>query len=236
MKKIALGVGIVIALSLSAGTAFAAKSKCKYDRTRDKGFVLAKNAKGKSVKGHYLDKFTNQLAVSTEWEDISHPMRPGGRAMTGFVSALSLGDQSTEYSAKIEEEHDKFLFLQIEYLRPKKTFPTEDELQNSISVPSGGELLIGMADGSVVTLHATNAVTGETAYESPDPYSGDNFWLTSKASVNFKLDADAQAALTTTEARAVRLRTASGDLDVRIHDGGTDNIQKVINCVTGAMQ
>ena len=235
MKQIVLGMWVAIALSLSTGTAFAATSKCKYDRTRDKGFVLAENAKGKSVKGHYLDMFTNQLVVSTEWADISHPVRPTGREMTGFVSALSIGDQSTEYSAKIEEEHDKFLFLQIEYLRPKKTFPTEDELQNSISVPSGGELLIGLADGSVVTLYATNAVTGETTYETPDPHSGTEFWLMSKASMNFKLDAGAQTALTATAARAVRLITASGDLDIRIHGAGTDNIQKVINCVRGAM-
>ncbi len=148
--------------------------------------------------------------------------------MTGWVFGRSQGDVGVS-----EAEHDKMLFLKIEHLWSKKTFPTEDEVQNSISVPAGGALLIGMADGSVVTLYANGARTAETSYKTPRPNSGNNFWLTSVATIGYKLDADTQAALTATEARAVRLKTATGNFDVRIHGGGTDNIQNVVKCISG---
>ena len=131
--KFTLVTLVIVGLSLGNNPAFSATNKCKYERMKD--LSAARNAKGKKRKGYYIDDFTKELVVSTNWADISHPARPSGREMTGFVSARSQGDMETP-----EVGHDKFLSLRIEYLRPKRTFPTDDEVQNSISVPENGEL------------------------------------------------------------------------------------------------
>ena len=224
--KFTLVTLVVIGLSLGNNIALGATNKCKYVRMAD--LSIARDANGKKRKNVYVDDFTKELIYVTELADISHPMRPGGREMTGWVFGRSQGDVGVS-----EAEHDKMLFLKIEHFWEKKTFPTDDDVQNSISVPAGGELLIGMADGSIVTLYANSAKTAETTYKTPKPHSGRSFWLTSIATIGYKLDANALAALKNTEARAVRLKTATGNLDVRIHNGGTDNIQNVVKCISG---
>lgn len=204
MKQAVLITLVAIIFSLGSGTAFAAKSKCKYEH----------NA---------VDKFSKKLIVNTKWGDISHPMRPTGREMTGFVFAGSRGEE-------------RFLTVKFEYLRWKKTFPTDNDILNTVSIPAGSELLISMADGSIVTLYASQDATGETNYKTPKPGSGNKFEMMSIAAIEYELDDQSIAALTATEAHAVRIKTAAGNRDVRIHSGGTDNIQNAINCLSEALQ
>lgn len=212
-------IAILIAVTLCFGSsiALAATNKCEYDREKDKdkGFERAKNAKGKTRKGFYIDKFTDELVVDTAWNAI------GGGNTVGSVATRTRGDNS-------------YLQLSIENRWSKKTFPTDEETQSNFSILPDGELLIGMADGSVLTLHAADGAEAETTYEMPEPQSGQPFWIISNATVEYVLDADSAAALIATRARAIRVVTDSGNLDVRIE--GRDHdwvIQSAVSCIAG---
>ena len=206
---------IAFTLSISGGAAHAAKLRCDYDRSKDKdkGFDRAKNEKGKTRKGFYIDKFTDEVVVETKWDEI------GGGDTHGSISTRTRGD-------------DSFLQLSIVNRWSKFTFPTEEEGQSNFSILSGDEMLVGMADGSVLTLYATEGSEAETSYETPKPRSGEPFWITSSATAEYLLDDQSLAALTATEARALRIVTDSRKLDLRIE--GRDHdwvIQNAVRCI-----
>jgi len=212
-----LAILTAVSLCLGSGAGLAAKSKCDYDRAKDKdkGFERAKDAKGKTRRGFYIDKFTDELVVETTWNAI------GGGNTEGSVATRTRGNNS-------------FLQLEIAHRWSKKTFPTDDEAQSNFSISPDSKLLVGMADGSVLTLHATDGVEAETSYETPKPRSGRPFWIMSNATVEYGLDAISQAALIATEARAIRVMTDSGNLDIRIE--GRDHdwvIQNAVRCIAG---
>ena len=204
MRKRVLAL-FVIATLLGSGVALAAKSKCKIGQDT-------------------VDDFTQEHVVMTEWEGLSHPVRPKGREMTGFVLAAS-------------RDNDRYLLFNIEHLWSKNTLPTEDDMQNSMSVPEGAELLIAMVDGSVVTLHASKATVGETTIEyRPKPHSGDSFFLMTKSTSHYALDAATEQALTAQDAKALRMKTESGDRDLRFYSKSFDEIGRVVKCVKGEMK
>ena len=217
MKTILIAL-IAFPLAMGSSAAHAAKLKCDYDRSKDKdkGFERAKNEKGKTRKGFYIDKFTDELVVDTEWNAIG-----GGGDTVGSVATRIRGDNS-------------YLQLSIANRWSKKTFPTDEETQSNFSILPDSELLVGMADGSVLTLHAADGAEAETSYETPEPRSGQPFWIISNATVEYVLDADSAAALIAIRARALRVVTDSGNLDVRIE--GRDHdwvIQNAVSCIAG---
>ena len=204
MKRTVLAI-LVSVTFFGSDIALAAKTECK----------IAQDS---------VDDFTQEHVVITEWEGLSHPVRPSGREMTGFVSAVSRGDGN-------------FLRVNIEHYWSKKTLPTEDDMQNSMSVPVGAELLIAMVDGSVVTLHASKATVGETTVTfRPKPHSGESFYLMTIATAEYALDAATEQALTAQDAKALRMKTESGDRDLRFYGKSYDEFSRVIKCVTGAMK
>jgi hypothetical protein len=212
-----LAIIAAVLLCLGNGAVFAASNKCEYDRSndKDKGFERAKDAKGKTLKGFYIDKFTDELVVQTQWKSI------GGDTTQGSVAIRTRGDFS-------------FLQLAISDRWSKKTFPTDEEAQSNFSIPPEGELLLGMADGSVLTLRAPDGTVAETSYETPTPLSGEPFWITSTATVEYLIDANAQAALIATQVQALRVVTDSGNLDIRLEGEGNDwVIQNGVGCIAG---
>jgi len=205
------------ALCLGSGATLAAKTKCELDRSKDKdkGFERAKNEKGKTRKGFYIDKFTDELVVETEWKPV------GQEDTRGSVALRSRGENS-------------FLTLRVVDRWPKKTFPTDDEIRNAFAIVPENDLLIGMADGSVLTLHSTAGSDTETTYQTPKPRSGQRFWVTSKVSIEYALDAESKAALMATPARALRVMTDSGHLDIRIEGSGHGEvIRTAARCIAG---
>ena len=212
-----LAIITAVTLCLGSGDALAAKSRCDYDRSKDKdkGFERAKNEKGKTRKGFYIDKFTDELVVETKWEAI------GEEDTRGFVAARTRGNSTVLKLAVVDRWS-------------KKTFPTDDEVQDTFSILNSGELYIGMADGSVLTLYSTATSDTETTYETPKPRSGAPFWITSKITIEYGLNAESQAALIATEARALRVMTDSGNLDIRIEGSDDDQvIQTAARCIAG---
>jgi hypothetical protein len=207
---------IAISLSIVGGAAHAAKLRCDYDRTKDKdkGFERAKNEKGKTRKGFYIDKFTDELVVDTEWESI------GDGDTRGMVATRSRGESS-------------YLRLRLIHFWTKKTFPTDEESESNFSIPMGSKMLVGMADGSVLTLSAAETVDAETSYDTPEPRSGDPFVITSAASLEYPIPEAAAAAMAATKTRAFRIVTDSGDLDIRIEGNENDAVvQEAVRCLT----
>jgi len=204
MKRTVLALFISVTL-FGSDIALAAKSECK----------IAQDS---------VDDFTHEHVVVTEWEGLSHPVRPGGREMTGFVSAVSRGDGN-------------FLRVNIEHYWSKKTVPTEDDMENSISVAEGAELLIAMVDGSVVTLHASRATVGKTTVDYwPKAHSGKSFYLMTKATAHYALNDATEQVLTAQDSKALRMTTESGNRDLRFYSKSFDEISRVIKCVTGAIK
>ncbi len=195
----------VVALCLSIGSQPAHAAKCKLVE----------------------DEFDSTLGLrvlTTDWMNLSHPMRPVGREMTGGVAARLYGDEL-------------FLVVGIEWLRFVKTYPSHDMINSSLTIPEGSELLIGLANGSVITLHSASIEVGETTYEKPRPRSGEEFAVTSKVAMQYQLDEEAEKVLLAQDAMAVRMRTSTdGDQDVRIYSGGTEHIKEAIECAREALK
>jgi hypothetical protein len=204
LKQLILAFFIIVTI-LGSGDALAAKSQCKIARDT-------------------VDDFTHEHVVVTASEGLSHPVRPKGREMTGFVSAVSRAD-------------GHFLRVNIENYWSKRHLPTEDDMQNSMSIREGDELLIAMVDGSVVTLHASYASVGATTLEySPKPHSDDSFYLMTIGTADYALDAATEQALTAQDSKALRMKTESGNRDLRFYSKSFDEISRVIKCVTGEIQ
>ncbi len=216
MKPIQL-VLIAFSICIFSSDAFAAKLRCDYDRSKDKdeGFERAKNEKGKTVKGFYIDKFSGDLVVETKWADI----------LKGHTSA-SIATRT--------KGDDSFLMLSFGYLWTKYTFPTEDEAKSNFSILPGDELLIGMSDGSVLTLYAAEGVAAETTVTTPKPLSGAPFWIRSAAATEYLLDSKSMEAFKTAETQALRVTTDSYDIDIRLpHRDEVKLFQAAVLCLAG---
>lgn len=229
--KLTLSTLIVLVLILGNNTTFGHSFKCDYQRMKD--LSVARDAKGKKQRGFYIDDFTKELLFATEKLKVSGLGRGRGESdksqvIYANIWADSRGDEATPVTG-----HDKRLTVGIIYERLKKTFPTEEELQLALSIPEGGELQIGMSDGSVVTLSSAASEPSQPTYETPKAHSGEPFRLQFESSFIFKLDADTQAALIANRARAVRLKTNIGDLDFRLTQEGSQDFQYAANCMTG---
>ncbi len=229
--KLTLSTFLVLALMLGNNTAFGHSFKCDYQSMKD--LSVARDAKGKKQRGFYIDDFTKELLFAIKKRSVSGLGRGRGESdrsqvIYANIWADSRGDETTPVS-----EHDKHLTVGIIYERLKKTFPTEDELQLALSIPEGGELQIGMSDGSVVTLSSGVSEPMQPTYETPKPRSGKPFRVKFESSFTFKLDADTQAALIANGARAVRVKTNIGDLDFRLTKEDLQVFQYAANCMTG---
>ena len=108
----------------------------KYPLTTAIAFILAIGSQSAvaaecEFRKNKVDETSNERVVVTEWEGLSHPIRPVAREMTADVAGSSRGDK-------------KHLSMRIEYVRTSKTWPSRDVLQQSVYVPEGGELLINI--------------------------------------------------------------------------------------------
>ena len=205
--RLTLSALLAFALMFGSNTAFGAKLKCDYQKMKD--FSVARDAKGKKRKGFYIDDFTKELLVATEREGIGVKEPGWEESNVSFWTSASMSSQGDELLP--ETEHAKSLNLFTEYHKFKKTFPTEEELQVPISIPADGALLIGMADGSVVTLPSITVEAGETTYDTPEPYSDERFRIVYRANFTISLNANERAALMATESRALRINSNLGN-------------------------
>ena len=229
--KLILSTLLVLALLLGNNIAFGHSFKCDYQRMKD--LSVARDAKGKKQRGFYIDDFTKELLFATEKLKVSGLDRGRGESDKSQVIYANIWADSRGDEATPVGEHDKRLTIGIIYERLKKTFPTEDEIQQPFSIPEGGELQIGMSDGSVVTLYSGVSSPSQTTYETPKPHSGKPFRLKFESSFTFELEADTQAPFIANGAWPGLVKTNIGVLDFRLTQEGSQVFQYAANCMTG---
>jgi len=160
-----------------------------------------------------IDKITSARIVTTKPVQLTHWMRELRREMTAFVAASSYGG-------------GEFLRLNIEYVRDRATEAKRQAGANAIVIPQGAELMIAMSDGAVLKLQASKAVAGDTTNDDPHPD-----WFTTRATIDYAMDASSVDALAAQGAKALRVMTDTGHYDVKIHKSNVDDIRKAIECV-----
>lgn len=116
------------------------------------------------------DLFAGVTIVRTKWDRISPNWESKYEKYIGYVSASSEGENT-------------FLSVRIRHLDQARFKPTKDELANALVVPEGTELVVIMADKTMVALPAAALAEGETVVHSPysKTYNSDDYILITKA-------------------------------------------------------
>ncbi len=65
----------------------------------------------------------------------------------------------------VRENEQSFLALEVRLRKTSADQPSGEDLRTGLTIPEGAELLILMADRSIVSLYADKAVTANTRYE-----------------------------------------------------------------------
>ena len=167
-----------------------------------------------------VDLFTKEQLVTTEWAGFASFYNEGKEAIFASVSAITEGNQD-------------YLALRIQVTVLLGYDLDDDDLREFLLFPEGANLLVLMADGSTVNLHAqkeSRATTRSTAVHSRSyqgaPYKI-RFTIKSNVIVRYALDADTSAALRDQESTHVRLSTTDKDYDFSVHG----HIRSAINCL-----
>jgi hypothetical protein len=127
------------------------------------------------------------------------------------------GRNSEFQVSAVRERNQDFLALKIRLRRTSGKEPSGENIRNSLSVAKDAELLVLMADRSVIKLYSDEAVTGNTRYEIDDGA----YVIDSSTTIRYRLDAGAAEQLTQQD--AVRMRfNASGHLGFVGNGGKVD--------------
>ncbi len=157
-----------------------------------------------------IDSFTKEQLFATK----------ALRLMSWFKVVLdkSKGHNSTIRVSAIREGEQTFLALEVRLRKTSAEEPSGEDLRTGLTIPEGAELLILMADRSIVSLHSDKAVTANTRYE----YDEGNYLIKSSGTIRYRLDADTIEALSSQDATKVRFAGTSGRLRFVNEKGNVD--------------
>lgn len=164
------------------------------------------------------DKFTKVRTVRTRWDLLTST--GGGDADTyTYVSALAKGDSH-------------YLSVKISAHKYTNYRPRDYQLEDIIVVPEGARLRVLMADGTIIDLHNSRPESAESSYTAPGngPLSTGDYTVTSEIAMGYTLDAPTAAALLAQQATHIRVETADGNRDVKLHEISRDDIRNAIQC------
>ena len=169
------------------------------------------------------DLFAGVTIVRTKWDRISPNWEKPLEKYIGYVSASTEGE-------------DTFLSVRIRHLEQARFKPTKDELANALVVPKGAELVVIMADKTIVALPAAALAEGETVIHSPysKSYNSDDYIVITNADVKYEVDAAAAEALLAQDATIMRMVTTASHHDIPIHKRSLDGIKNAITCLSSA--
>lgn len=178
------------------------------------------NASDCKYEKNEVDLFTKERLVTTEWAGFASYYNQGNEAIFASVSAITEGNQD-------------YLALRIQVTVTLGYDLDDDDLREFLLFPEGANLLVLMADGSTVNLHAQKEVTATTrstavhsrSYQGA-PYKI-RFAVNSNAIVRYALDADTSAALSEQESTHVKLSTRDKEYDFSVHG----HIRRAISCL-----
>jgi len=178
------------------------------------------NASECQYEKNEIDLFTKERLVTTEWAGFASFYNTGIEAIFASVSAITEGNQD-------------YLALRIQVTVTLGYDLDDDDLREFLVFPKDANLLILMADGSTVDLHAQKeiiATTRSTAQHSKRyqgaPYKI-RYAVKSNAIIRYALDADASAALREQESTHIKMSTSDKDYDFSVHG----HIRRAISCL-----
>ncbi len=127
------------------------------------------------------------------------------------------GHNSEFQVSAVREDDQDFLALKVRLRRTSGNAPGSEDVRKNLFVAREAELLVLMADRSVIKLYSDEAVTADTSYEIEDGA----YVVDSSTTIRYRLDAGAAEQLTKQD--AVRMRfNASGHLGFVGNDGKVD--------------
>jgi len=171
------------------------------------------------------DLFAGVTIVRTKWDRISPNWEKALEKYIGYVSASTEGE-------------DTFLSVRIRHLEKARFKPTKDELANALVVPQGTELMVVMADKTIVAIPSVGLVEGKSVVHSPysKTYNSDDYIVVTNADVKYKVDVAAAEALVAQDATIMRMVTNAGHHDIPMHKNSLDGIKKAVTCLSSAPQ
>ncbi len=167
-----------------------------------------------------IDLFTKERLVTTEWAGFASYYNLGPEAIFASVSAIKEGTQN-------------YLALRVQITVTLGYDLDDDDLRAFLLFPEAANLLVLMADGSTVNLHAQKEITATTRSTAVHSkrYAGApykiRYAVKSNAIVRYALDADTSAALRDQESTHVRMSTTDKDYEFSVHG----HIRRAISCL-----
>jgi hypothetical protein len=182
------------------------------------------NAADCKFEKNELDKFTKVKIVQTEWDRLT----TGPKFFSPFAvyTSIRVKDDKTFLGIKLAmTEHDKY--------RPRAY-----QLNNRFTIAEGAELLLLMADGSIVELRTPTGMKINATYQDPKNMEYiEDFQIESAGALEYALDEATIAALAAQEVTHLRIAglTRYGNpyntyFDVWVREKMMGSIRKAVNC------
>lgn len=175
-----------------------------------------------------VDKFTKVHSMWTDWEPLvstySKPPEGPHEVYLAFVSAKFEGD-------------DDYLIVSIavdEFIPMK---PPPYELKDAIVVPENSQLLILLADGTIVGLPVQGPHSYNAAFFPPGVganTSKKEYWKNFYANITYTLDEETLAALTGQDATNIRIEAGDTYYDIDIHKKSMGDLTMTLECLQQA--
>ena len=135
----------------------------------------------------------------------------------------------------VRELDQDFLALKVRLRRTSGREPSGDDIRNGLIVTKEAELLILMADRSVVKLYSDEAVTANTRYEIEDGA----YVIDTSTTIRYRLNASSAEQLTKQDAVRMRFNAfgrlgfvnQSGHVDFKITEKARVRFRQAIVCL-----
>lgn len=182
-----------------------------------------------------IDKFTKIKVVQTDWERLT--------ALPKVFSSASV------YVSGLVDRDQKYLSIKFAVSEFVKYRPRSFALNARFSIPDGAELLLLLADDSLITLHAAGGISIDAEVKSVERLgkldiadmkilTKKEFQIDSGGILNYALDESDIAALVTQDVIAVRLAGVrkytdvyDEHLDFLVRDKSAGEIRKTLECI-----
>ena len=145
------------------------------------------------------------------------------------------GHNSEFQVSAVRERNQDFLGLKVRLRRTSGREPSGDDIRNGLIVAKEAELLILMADRSVVKLYSDEAVTANTRYEIEDGA----YVIDTSTTIRYRLNASSAEQLTQQDAVRMRFNASgrlgfvnqSGHVDFKITEKARERFRQAIVCL-----
>ena len=174
------------------------------------------------------DKFTKVRTLQTRWDPLESFFNDIGKTS---------GTTLTSYVSAWHESGSTRLAIRVGLSSYSKRRPPDYELIDAVVIPEGARLMVMMADKTVVTLFAKEEMRFNSKLILPNTGSNvtSEYAIDTYAFLNYPLDADTMANLTSQGATNLRVEAVDKNYDIEIHKKSFGDLKKAIECIQGAL-